>query len=352
MNNHICLFNTQQKRYLHTIDTPRKSQAAETRSFDDTAELGNSYDPPSPLTAGEASPSRIFRRIYGDASPSRIFKYVYGDSTSGELARGSEPKLEGIKLSRQALKGYRAAAFQVSVIGSLPGANGPVMVESVRTFLRKDASNLMKLQAPQPRDENGRFASKDSFNPVTDQYFVVGDHLVESSFSDMQEPGILDESESIAPWLTVKHKDSGELEILGMKGQKEQLPAFIWTRRTDPGSNLSIPPSDDQRMLLARDTANSLMGDPEMTFEIASKLMNKVGQALANDTVLQEHSLSGIMETSSPDGNKRYLNNAGRVTAVMHNGRSWEEVSTTKGEREAFLADIEAAKRLRFSTPS
>lgn len=89
-----------------------------------------------------------------------------------------------------------------------------------------------------------------------------------------------------------------------------------------------------------------------MTFEAASKLMNKVGQALANDSVLREHSYSGILETTSPDGNKRYLNNNGRVSAVMHNGRFWEETRTTKREREAFIADIEAAKRLRSSSPS
>ena len=49
------------------------------------------------------------------------------------------PRLKGIKVSHQALKGYRAAAFHVSVFGSLPGANGPVMVESVRTLVRRSS---------------------------------------------------------------------------------------------------------------------------------------------------------------------------------------------------------------------
>lgn len=236
-----------------------------------------------------------------------------------------EKKLTGIKITRKALEDMGTAAYQVTITGAVSGAAGPALSKSF-DFVRSSTSEIAKLDADGSKSTNPQKGAG-----------TITDHEMEFTPTAITEKGsrALFQASDVK-FLTfdsiINAGDSLIKASSGTIGNGADAPVMT-ENHTPLGSQ-----QDDLKMGIAGKVAATLMSTPDMDFDVAGGVMERIGAALQNDTTIARLNGSTLADMIPREERFIQLNEeTGEFFSRDGNDHTPEELEALRQDAKSYL---------------
>lgn len=289
---------------------------------------------------GFGAPPQQIRQETRRLSETEIDDFKFSSGSGVSDAMKLEPstggaKTQSINISRMLGENGHFASYSIAISSMVPGPFGPVLGVTTKTFMRQEPSAVALKNAPQGRDESGRFDTKQL--PVTScpsRWFTVtryGDQLNEMAndftpayFAPMEFRG---DSVAMGP----QH----DRRLLKTGG--EGLPPVM---QNIYDATPEVMP-ENEKFQFAAEIARGLLS-ADASPEAASRIMDQVGQAMANQATISK---SGPFVGTAQHNGLRLGVNTDKDEWFATDGQSSRP--QTEAEKGALAKDLQKLGLLR-----